>query len=188
MATYGKIGSVSHATMREQDLIPRFIDELDRLKEELSLDQSIPELDRVKEVTRLDEVLRKIEAKIHKDGELLDDDADYWTSEDASYDLNEVLFEELGRFSPPFCSFGSHEGDGADYGWWWSMESFDEAVEEGTVLKVDDTEDVLSLAENGELADEVEYVAQVSDHGNIELYLLKRDGDKLELVSLLGIV
>jgi hypothetical protein len=184
--TYASIGSISSGTMREYDLIPSFMSTLDDLKEKLSLDQSIPELERVKEVTRLDAVMAKIESRMNdEEGELRDEDDAYWSSEEASYDLNEVLFEELNGFAPPFCSFGSHEGDGADYGFWWSKESFDEAVRDGEVFVCGETPDEEELAGFNE---EIHYVAQVSDHGNVELYAIVRKDEKVTLESVYGIV
>lgn len=184
--TYARIGSISSGTMREYDLIPSFISTLDDLKEQLSLDQSIPELDRVKEVARLDALIADIESRMNDDeGETRDEDDDYWTSEDASTDLNETLFQELEQFAPPFCSFGSHEGDGADYGFWWSRESFDEAVKSGEVFVGGETPGEEELAGFHE---EIQYVAQISDHGNVELYAIVRKDDKASLVNLYGIV
>jgi hypothetical protein len=186
MATYATLGSVSHGTMREYDLIPCFADVLEKLKDDLSLDTALPEAGRVKEVERLEAVLQDLESRyLDGQGDLRDEDDEYWRSEDASNDLNETLFDELNRFAPPFVTFGSHEGDGSDYGFWWSRDAFDEAVEEGTVLKVAD------LPEGEELqglADEVEYVAQVSDHGNVELYAVRRENGKVSLVNLYGVV
>jgi hypothetical protein len=185
-ATFGSIGSVHSASHREEDLIPAFISELDDRKEALSLDDSIPEMDRVKEVSRLDAVIADIEGRMYDEqGEYRED---YWTSEEASYDLNETLFQELGQFAPPFCSFGAHEGDGADFGYWWSSEAFDDAVNEGTVLKVDELPDESEIAE---MDKDVEYVAQVSDHGNVELYLVVRPakaGETYRFENVLSIV
>ena len=84
------IGSVISGTMRPEDLIPAFLHEL----------RAVPEV-----AGNLDE----IEARMAQD--------DYFLSEDAGYDLEE-LFDLLDEVAPEGCSFGAHPGDGADYGFW----------------------------------------------------------------------
>ena len=87
---------------------------------------------------------------------------DYYDSEDSDYDLNEDPFTILDSHCPPYCYFGAHEGDGSDYGVWFASESFDEDCRSGEVLKVSDLGEV-PAGHSG-------MVAQVSDHGNLELY------------------
>jgi hypothetical protein len=99
---YAEIGSVSHGTMRTEDLIPVFVEALDDLKESESLSDS-PNKERY---ARLDRMLGEIEQRMERE--------DYHCSEDAEHDL-ESLFEALNEYAPPFCYFGAHEGDGADY-------------------------------------------------------------------------
>ena len=75
-------GSVSHGTMRPEDLIPIFL----QYVEQYAPDQ-IPE--------------NAFFTDTEEDNRLLDE-----------------LFEVLDGISPPNCYFGSHPGDGSDYGWW----------------------------------------------------------------------
>jgi hypothetical protein len=91
------IGSVSHATMREEDLIPAFIWELRQMKPLRREDRRL---------------LRAIEARMEKPG--------YYDSEDSSFDLNECLFDALDTYALPYFYFGAHPGDGSDYGFWLS--------------------------------------------------------------------
>lgn len=105
-------GSISHGTMREEDLIPRFVATLDALKEE----ESLSKFPNVARYARIDDVLMGIEQQRLK----LTWGA-YFVSEDASYDL-EVLFDLLNEYAPDGYYFGSHPGDGADYGFWQSEE------------------------------------------------------------------
>jgi len=46
------------------------------------------------------------------------DDDPWWDSEEAAYFLNEELFDALDSISPEGHHFGSHPGDGSDFGWW----------------------------------------------------------------------
>jgi hypothetical protein len=86
--------SVSTGTMREQDLIPAFEDVLRQAGEPLP--------DRPAGVRKL--MSRK---------RLADGDWD-----DVSWYLNEELFGALDDIAPDGCYFGSHPGDGCDYGFW----------------------------------------------------------------------
>ena len=144
------IGSVSHGTMRNDDLIPAFVDLLDSMKEDMSLSvQAGDELRVTAEVSRLDDLLAAIERRQARD--------DYYESEDAGYDL-ESLFDELNSLAPPYFYFGAHEGDGSDYGFWLSSD----ALEDFDGLRVDDLSEVP--------ADYCGEVLHVNDHGNTSLY------------------
>ena len=82
--------SLSHATMRPQDLIPRFLDVLrEHAPEKYAPTPVIPS----------------------------DEDHPWWDSEDAHY-LLEDLFDALQDIAPEGCYFGAHPGDGSDYGFW----------------------------------------------------------------------
>jgi hypothetical protein len=84
---------------------------------------------------------------------------DYFESEDATYDLNEDLFNELNRLCEdiPYCYFGASEGDGSDYGFWISLHDYDF---EG--LKVSDLSEIPDDYEGEFLV--------INDHGNTSLY------------------
>lgn len=92
------IGSISHATMRPEDLIPRFLSELEHMT------------GRSREHYNL---CRGINARMGS--------GNYYSSEDPIYDL-ESLFDALNAYSPKGFYFGSHPGDGSDYGYWLSEE------------------------------------------------------------------
>jgi hypothetical protein len=104
-----QIGTISHGTMRPQDLIPCFLAELKRIDRAAYLKirkNSIP----LGWLTWKYSVL----GTYHEGN----DDHPWWNSEDCSWFLNEVLFDALNDLAPEGCYFGSHEGDGADYGFW----------------------------------------------------------------------
>lgn len=110
------LGSVSHATMRPEYLIPAFLTELKSLGGKCKTKyQQLENLDRLTDA--------------------------YWDSEEPSYDL-ETLFDALNELAPPYVYFGAHEGDGSDYGFWPSIESVEEACRDGEMLKVNDTSEV----------------------------------------------
>jgi len=88
-------GSVSWGTMRTQDLIPTFLEELNNLDED-----------------RYTEYMERVPEDAWDDEE-----HPWWTSDDAS-DLLHELFDVLDEYAPEGYYFGSHPGDGSDYGFW----------------------------------------------------------------------
>ena len=96
-----QLGSISHGTMRSEDLIPVFLDELETLAREAG------EIDRF---TPLKE----------------DEDE---REDEQGYLLVDYLFDALNEYAPPFVYFGAHPGDGSDYGFWADIESAQEQCE-----------------------------------------------------------
>ena len=173
------MGSISSGTMCAEDLIPTFASELEyRAKH----DKHVRSVERRKHL----KLVRDIETAMEHDGNNADLDP-YFESEDADYDLSD-LFDALDAYSAPYFYFGSHPGNGADYGYWLS-ESWDEdflgnpglafALRESAqyralhgagdidpmppAIKVSDLSEVPSWF-RGE-------VAVVNDHGNVTLYV-----------------
>ena len=150
MARYQKqrveypMGTVSSGTMREEDLIPDFCWELARLARQTGI---LPAKARKSHLALVRDIETRMEAE------------DYFESEDASYDLNEGLFDALNTYAAPYFYFGSHPGDGSDYGFWLG-EMFDEDFDG---LKVADLSEVPAKY-RGE-------VLVVNDHGNMTLYV-----------------
>lgn len=131
------IGSVSSGTKREEDLIPAFLDALEQLNPE-----------------RAEQIKREWTDTIaHCDEEA------YF--EDASTLLNECLFDALNCEAPPYFYFGSHPGDGCDYGF-WLVEDLNQQVLDNGGLVVANT----SLVPD----DWTGEVLHVNDHGNATLY------------------
>lgn len=85
--------SVSHGTMRCQDLIPAFMDVIRDTPEYLQVMNIIPTYVQNDEKT------------------------EWWNSENAADFLNS-LFDILDMYAPKGYYFGSHPGDGSDYGYW----------------------------------------------------------------------
>ena len=100
----GNIGSISSGTMRPEDLIPAFLDELERQR---PLKREHAKLAR--------EIRARIRASETIDPELCQARDDYFESDDADSDLQD-LFNALDCYCLPYFYFGAHPGDGADYG------------------------------------------------------------------------
>ena len=115
---YASFGSVSHGTMREEDL-------LDSLSSEL--DYQVKRQPRSFKRRAMRALIREANRALSRD-EL---------PEDAGETVNELL-DALNEFAPPYAYFGAHEGDGSDYGYWLSADMPDDF--DG--LKVSDTADV----------------------------------------------
>jgi hypothetical protein len=92
-------------------------------------------------------------------------------SDDAS-DLVNELQDALSEFAPPYGYFGTLEGDGADFGFWLSSDVVRNFRDDGGLV-VDDLSE-LPRGVRGE-------VMQVSDHGNVTLYVVGSRGKVREV-------
>ncbi|WP_201243289.1 hypothetical protein [Halochromatium salexigens] len=147
------IGTISHGTLRTQDLIPTF-------------------LDAVRDLAPCAAPFGPIPSYAQED-----DSADWWDSEDAGC-LLEELTDILSDHAPAFCYFGPHEGDGSDFGFWIDPDLIDEAEAEDELLRVADLDDVPENWTGFHEGDGFSgYVLHVNDHGNATLY----DGEGFEL-------
>lgn len=144
MKSKATIGTLISATMREEDLIPAFCDELRRLDE----DNDFSDL-------------------LDRAAEIMDKGAWRYGTVESLELLNEDLFSALNQFAPAFCYFGAHEGDGSDYGFWPCMDLINERLEEEKdeyqpdIIKVSDMSEVPKLY--------MGFIVLVNDHGNVTL-------------------
>lgn len=145
------IGPISHGTMRSEDLIESFSDELARLIKRRR------GYDKARETIRDGRKwLRGTEPEYGTD--------EYDTRAELGSEIVNELFDALQEHAPPYCYFGAHEGDGSDYGFW--LIDFDEikqGIENCDGILVGDLSEVPS-AHRGE-------VLLVNDHGNATLYV-----------------
>ena len=106
--TQFQLGSISHGTLRTQDLLEAFANTLQQFN------RTHPLL-----------------------GEYLDIHAnDAWDSDKAADLLNEGFFNALQEICPPFVHFGTLEGDGADFGFWPYMDGLRDATGDGSFEQV----------------------------------------------------
>lgn len=163
----GQLGTVSHGTMRPEDLIPAFLDVCDDLR--------LSKADR----KTVQEISKRVEAGTVETVGGSAGTVDYYDGE-ATEDLSS-LFDLLGNYAPPFCYFGAIEGDGSDYGFWTDLESLEHAVDEGEVLKESSNGMKTTYEIAGGFWTEADWEREhpalkytyrmvVSDHGNVTLY------------------
>jgi len=139
------VGSVSTATLRPEDLLSAFLSEVERLSllsgDFLAMPENFPTRD------YFAGVVGDAQDYFAEDGEIPE-------GADVSEVLEE-LQEVLSRFAPPYCYFGTHPGDGADFGFWPSFEEIDE------LPTVEDSDGARELGED---------CKAVNDHGNVTVY------------------
>lgn len=93
------VGTVSHATMRAEDLLPKFAYLLEKYG------------------------MKRGALKAYAAARLLKqkpDDMD--VQELVSMVLNEEIWDAMQEIAPEGYYFGAHEGDGSDYGFWLAEE------------------------------------------------------------------
>lgn len=132
---YPPLGSVSTATMRPEDLIPAFL--------------SVLEEYRPREARKLTWQYRKLVNTLNRGWYYVnrmpvDCDSCFGQvyvpecMEDQASWLLEDLFEALDSLSAPYVSFGAHERDGADYGFWVDWCSVESCLDDERILRIPD--------------------------------------------------
>ncbi len=97
------LGSISHGTMRSEDLVPRFIAAWHSVSPEDATNY----------------------AEAHADA--LDGTAE--DAEEVLDDMLESLFNVLNEYTLPYTYFGSNDGDGSDYGVWIDNTKLEEDID-----------------------------------------------------------
>lgn len=107
--------SVSHGTLRWEDLFPSFLDALQELKcqNEDYLRRTHSLLDSSSSLDLVNEAIKGLEGIIQKHK---DDFSDAEIEE--LIEVFDCAWEALDLFAPEGYSFGVHPGDGSDYGFW----------------------------------------------------------------------
>jgi len=92
--------SLIHGTLRAFDLIPAF----------LGVIENTPEYTQIMQTNDWN-------LKVIFDPSA-DENDERWESDDICFFLNETLFDILNNYAPEGYCFGSHPGDGSDFGFW----------------------------------------------------------------------
>lgn len=98
-----QLGSISSDTLRSEDLLQAFLDELCWVAP-----------------GKHGTVKREARRILNLQREWTDDD------QEAAGDTVNELQDALNEHAPDFMSFGANEGDGACFGWWPDMETIEE--------------------------------------------------------------
>jgi hypothetical protein len=145
---YADIGTISHATLRPDDLLDAFAETLDALAESRAL--SDDSRDTVELVGWTHDVLAHVERE-REGGDAPGD-----------WELVGMLEEALSAYAAPGTYFGAHEADGSDFGFWPDWDYLD---------SISHVSDPCELDTMGGYE-----CAHVNDHGNVTMYV--RDGDE----------
>ena len=108
-----ELGSISTGTLRNEDLLPAFRNELHNLS-----DGQHPLVELFDRTVETEPWLDWYSVDIRL-ADIAPEDQEY-----ASELVNDLM-DALNEYAPPHTYFGAHEGDGADFGFWPDMESFD---------------------------------------------------------------
>ena len=158
---FASFGSVSSGTMRDEDLLPVFADELDYQLSRQS--KRFPRKAHRALIREARRTLRHMTEGTTAQAE---------KAEEVASEVVAELMDALTEFAPPYTYFGACDGDGADYGFWLLVDwkcSFDG-------LQVGDTSEV-PRDYRGE-------VMLVNDHGNMTLYVSNGRGKLREVWDL----
>jgi hypothetical protein len=147
-----QLGTISHGTLLPEDLIPAFQDAF----EELGGDYK-------KLMLASDVLFHTLAKKPHLHEYEIDEAWErFYQSEDASVDVMDLM-DAIQEICPPFVYFGSHSGDGSDFGFWPDMDSLEEVMQyQGEPLEGYDSEYVYLPEDN--------LIVHISDHGNVTVY------------------
>jgi hypothetical protein len=140
------LGSISHGTLRTEDLLNTFASTLEGLIFINGDYYCRPE--NFSERDKLNNLVEESQDQWTEAGDELQD-------EDTAQELINDLSYALEQFAPSYCYFGAHEGDGSDFGFWPCMEQIEELPD------VQDSDEAKALGEDCKF---------VNDHGNVTVY------------------
>jgi hypothetical protein len=162
-------GSISSGTTLSRDLIPAFLDALRDLdataaqaleKEYCEVLGNIGDDDCIQEYDVL--------------GLAIDEDAMY---------LYDALYDALNELAPPFHYFGTHEGNGADFGFWICDESIRESLDNATATTFFHRKAKATLGTEYYINLDDGMLWHVNDHGNVTGWTLSGVLDTTPIVE-----
>ena len=128
---YALLGSISHGTLRTEDLLDVFANEL--------------EYHVLRNAADLPLAARETLRALVYDAREVED----YDSEAASEIVNE-LQDALQEFAPPYCYFGNTEGDGSDFGFWPDMYGIEDLPRVDSSIEARELgEDCISVNDHG---------------------------------------
>ena len=107
--TQFQLGSISHGTLRTEDLLEAFHSTIESLQAQQAKDEGTP--------------------IVLADDGYMDGNEPYSDEE-----LLTIYTEQLESFCPPFVYFGTLEGDGSDFGFWVDRDAIQEAIDPTSCL------------------------------------------------------
>lgn len=145
---YANIGSISHGTLRSEDLVEAFWSELEYQLGRQDAPEDQPNLAAARRTLGwMQDELWNEAGKLTEDQEVLSEAV-------------QELFDALSIFAAPYTCFGSHEGDGADFGYWPDRNAIDE------LPTYKDENDFLEQTGQDVFGD----FKTVNDHGNVTIH------------------
>lgn len=151
---YADLGTISHGTLCDADLLEVFADALDTLTKRAVEAGEISGGD-ARDAFKLILDAEECAGALDSLADAPASDQDCIEADERAGGLIEALADALDEYAPPYCYFGAHEGDGADFGFWFMPDALDQAERDGELVKLDHVPD---------------QIAVVSDHGNVTLY------------------
>jgi hypothetical protein len=154
--TPAALGSISHGTLRPQDLLSSFLSELEwqlqRNRNYFAQPENRDERD------KLNGLIGEAQDCFTDDGQDIRDES-YDVAEEM---VNERFPDALQTFCKPYCYFGAHGGDGSDFGYWPSHDQIEELPQIS-----DNSAEAIAAEQSDDCLTDVYYV---NDHGNVTVY------------------
>lgn len=135
---YLEIGVRSEGTLKPEDIASALIHDAESIPEESFSPSLLSDLRAIIEDDHLDHIWEVIQDAI----------------------------DELQGYCPPYCYYGSLDGDGACIGVFPDIEQVEQAVRDGEIHEVSDLADIDALDPAPQVGD---LVVIVNDHGNMTL-------------------